>query len=129
MRVAEFIDNVPRVNAVAERSLGFIWRLDDSKHQVDKNMAYQALWDDPCLAVSLSALVSREALWQYVNKTIHAAFLRRRAQWFGSAEGPNYVIWDIEPEVIPTMEEARARLNFLRTRGPSEEAYTNRLHV
>ena len=121
--VAEFIDNVPRVNAVAERSPGFIWRLDDSQRQVDPGTAYQALWDDPCLAVSLSVWASPEALLHFVHKTIHGAFLRRRDQWFESVSGPTYVIWDIEPSTIPSMEEAKARLDLLRRYGPSAEAY------
>ena len=57
-RVAEFVDNVPKVNALSERSPGFVWRLDDGSARASPEREYQALWGDPLLAVTLCTSLS-----------------------------------------------------------------------
>jgi heme-degrading monooxygenase HmoA len=121
--VAEFIDNAPKVNAVAERSPGFIWRLDDKAATVPGAGTFQAIAGDPYLAISLSVWETAEALQNYVNKTVHGAFLRRREEWFVPSEGSNYVIWPISVGHIPSLQEGEARLMELAASGPSPSAY------
>ncbi|WP_375691631.1 DUF3291 domain-containing protein [Pseudooceanicola sp. LIPI14-2-Ac024] len=122
-RVAGFVDNVTRVNAVAERSDGFVWRLVDNAAAPEGAGAYEALLGDPRLAVSLSVWLSPEALRFFVQQTVHGGFLRRRAEWFEPWDGPNYVIWPVPAGYIPTVEEGQARLADLARRGASSEAY------
>lgn len=122
-RVAEFVDNVPKVNALAERTPGFVWRLDDGSARASPERAYQALWGDPLLAVTLSVWENCEALTHFVSKTIHGAFLRRRAEWFEPFDGPNYVIWHVQPGRLPSMDEAKQKLDHLRRHGPSPDAF------
>jgi Domain of unknown function (DUF3291) len=121
--VAEFIDNVPKVNAVAERSPGFIWRLDDSAAQVSSEIRFQTVTEDPLIAASLSVWESVEALEFFVHKTIHGGFLRRREAWFEPWGGPNYVIWPVAAGHLPTMAEGQARLDALTRNGASAEAF------
>ena len=122
-RVAEFVDNVPKVNALSERSPGFVWRLDDGSARASPEREYQALWGDPLLAVTLSVWENCEALMHFVGKTVHGSFLRRRSEWFEPFQGPNYVLWHIPVGTIPTMDEAKARLDRLHRDGPGPEAF------
>ncbi|MFM2365753.1 MAG: hypothetical protein RIR95_360, partial [Pseudomonadota bacterium] len=80
--VAEFIDNVPKVNAVAERSPGFIWRLCDETGRVSTDANFEAVLGDPLLAVSLSVWETVDALRYFVKQTVHGTFVRRRESWF-----------------------------------------------
>jgi heme-degrading monooxygenase HmoA len=122
-RVAGFTNNVLRVNAVAERSPGFLWRWKDEAATIEGSGGFQAVDADPCLAISFSVWESADALHHFVQKTVHGSFLRRRQEWFGPWEGPNYVIWPWDREKVPTLAEGWARLDQLRLQGPSAEAY------
>jgi len=121
--IAEFIDNAPKVNAVAERSPGFVWRLDDTAATVPGAGTFQAVSGDPYLAISLSVWETAEALQHFVNKTVHAAFLRRRTEWFEPWEGPNHVVWPVAVGHIPSLQDGEARLMELAASGPTANAY------
>lgn len=121
--VAEFIDNAPKVNAVAERSPGFVWRFDDSNATVPGSESFQALSGDPYLAISLSVWENADALLGFVKKTVHGSFLRRRAKWFHPWEGPNYVIWPVAVGHIPNLEEGQERLRQLAATGATPNAF------
>lgn len=122
-RVAGFVDNVPRVNAIAERSPGFIWRLvDDDQHSsevVDNNSPD----DDRLIITSLSVWQTVQDLEFFVRKTVHGGFVKRRAEWFEGHTRPNYVIWPVAVGYIPDLAEGWAKLKQLETRGPSDVAY------
>ena len=119
--VAEFVENVPRVNALAERSPGFVWRLADDSINTDGPP--KALLGDPLLAFSLTVWKTPEELQFFVKKTVHGAFLRRRENWFEPTDGPNYVIWPIAEGELPTLDEGKARLAMLAALGSTEAAY------
>lgn len=121
--VAEFVDNAPKVNAVAERSPGFVWRLDDETATVSPSTTFQAIMGDHYLASSLSVWENTDALLNFVKKTIHGSFLRRRSEWFEPWEGPNYVVWPVSEGHIPTLQEGDARLKQLAESGATPSAF------
>jgi heme-degrading monooxygenase HmoA len=121
--VAEFIDNAPKVNAVAERSPGFIWRLQDDTARVAEDVTFEAVLGDPLLAVSLSVWETVDALRYFVKQTVHGTFVRRRESWFEPAKGPVYVIWPVPIGTVPTLTEGKARLAHLAQHGPSDYAF------
>ena len=96
-RMAEFMDNLDRVNALAERSPGFVWRLKG-----DNNNATEfRIGDD--MAVNLSVWETPKALENYVFKTVHVQFYKKRAAWFDLMEKPHMVFWWVEEGHQPTL--------------------------
>jgi Domain of unknown function (DUF3291) len=122
-RVAPFIDAIATVNGIAERSPGFIWRLTAPVTRTDTSGVFEQIDEDPLIAASLSVWASPQALQDFVMKTLHGAFLKRRAEWFEPLSGPVYVIWPVAPTARPTMAEARAKLAQLEATGPTAEVY------
>jgi hypothetical protein len=122
-RVEGFISAMARVNAVAERSTGYIWRWADGSAQAVEGHPYQAADADPCLAISMSVWTGPGAFRDFLMKTVHGAFLRRREEWFLPWDGPNYVLWTAGAGVIPTLADGRARLGRLKREGPGTEAF------
>ena len=119
--VADFIDNLARVNAIADRSPGFVWRLigaDDALGASDLSMP-----NDPTMAVNLSVWETAEALENYVWNTVHKQFYNRKAEWFKPLDAPHFVMWWIPAGHIPTLEEAQERLEYLTAHGPSAYAF------
>jgi Domain of unknown function (DUF3291) len=118
-RVAEFFAALDRVNATAERMMGFVWRLKDEGGNAT-DIAYN---DDPLIIANLTVWETPEALERYVFQTVHTAFYRKRDLWFQPMSGPHMVFWWIAPGTVPTLAEAAARLADLAANGPSERAF------
>ena len=118
-RMAEFMTNLDRINALAERSEGFVWRLKDESN----NATAIRPPDDPAMAVNLSVWESVEALERFVWVTVHARFYNRKGEWFEKAAGPHLVIWPVPAGHMPDLAEATARLQHLTTHGDSDYAF------
>ena len=75
---------------------------------------------------NMSVWESREALMHYVYKSDHVDILRKRAEWFEPMEGPVQALWWQPAGTIPTVMEARHRLELLKQKGPGPDAFTFR---
>jgi hypothetical protein len=118
-RMADFYDNLDRVNAVAERMPGFVWRLkDDSGNATDIPWA-----GDPAFAVNMSVWASVEALERFVFMTVHRGIYARKHEFFDVPAEPTFVMWFVPDGHIPTLQEAQARLEHYRAQGGDEFAF------
>ncbi len=115
-RLSGFMDNLDRINALAERSPGFVWRFTG-----DGNNATDVIHDG--VNVNLSVWESAEDLERFVWNTVHVRFYQRKSAWFDHIEQAYFVMWPVPEGEIPTLEEAFARLNHLRAHGTSDHAY------
>src|SRR5260370_6417314 len=88
-KIAEFIAQLAPINALADKTPGFVWRLQSSSGNAT-DIAYS---DDPFVFVNMSVLESIEAFRQYAYKFDHAKVLRDRANWFEKMEKPYYCLW------------------------------------
>jgi hypothetical protein len=118
-RMADFMNNLAFVNGIADRSQGFIWRLQDDSG----NATGFRPFPDPHMAVNLSVWESVEALERFVWQTVHKRFYGRRSDWFDKMEGPHSVMWWVPAGHRPPLTEAKQRLEHLAARGPSDYAF------
>jgi hypothetical protein len=120
--IADFAANLDRINALAEGQPGFVWRLTG-----DGNNATDIQPDptNPLLAINLSVWTDPDALAAFVYRTAHRDIMRRRAEWFEKME-LFMCLWWVPVGHQPTPREAIERLEILRQRGPSAEAFTFR---
>lgn len=115
-----FMSKLDEINALAERSPGFVWRLKTDEGNATAIRPYE----DPTVLVNMSVWESLEQLRQYVYRSTHADYLRQRKQWFEKFDGPYLVMWWIPAGHIPTVEEAKERLEHLRAHGDTEYAFS-----
>ena len=117
--VADFVNNLDRINALADAAPGFVWRLQsDAGNAMDFR-----IFDDQTL-VNMSVWEDVDSLHAYVYKSAHVEIMRRRKEWFHLMDEMYMVLWWIPAGHIPTLEEAGERLTMLREHGPSPEAFT-----
>jgi len=117
--MAGFMTALDAVNAVAEKSPGFVWRLKD-----ETGNATGIKGDgDPREIYNLSVWERAEDLEFYIWNTVHRRFMQRRHRWFKAQTKPYFVMWWIKAGTVPTLDEALARLDQLRVHGPSERAF------
>ncbi|MDF2232685.1 DUF3291 domain-containing protein [Albimonas sp. CAU 1670] len=122
-RVAPFKDALDRVNAVGERSPGFVWRLDDVAMEAAQLDPAGALGGDPRIASALSVWESVEALERFVFRTVHGRFYARGPEWFEPWATPRLVMWWVPVGHRPSVEEGVARLRRLEAEGDTDEAF------
>ena len=115
----EFVDNLERVNNLAENSKGFVWRLKDENNDATSFNPY----DDERIIVNMSVWESIEFLEMFVYKTFHTDFLKRRNEWFDSYGKIYTAMWWIPIGEFPTVQEAVDKLEYLQKNGPSRLAF------
>ena len=117
--VADFMALLDPVNALADASPGFVWRL-----QTDEgNATALHIYRDDSLNVNMSVWESKEALWNFVYSGEHLAVMRRRREWFTRIE-QFMCLWWVPAGHLPDIPEAEERLTHLREHGPTPAAFT-----
>jgi hypothetical protein len=120
--MAEFVANLDRINALADQSPGFVWRLQTEEGNAtaisnplgEKVIINMSVWEDVT------------ALNHYVYKTVHVEIMKRRNEWFERMQDSHFVLWWVEHGHRPSIAEAVERLEYLRAHGPTAHAFSFR---
>jgi Domain of unknown function (DUF3291) len=118
--MAGFMARLDDINALADQSPGFVWRLQSSAG----NATYLRPYDDERILFNMSVWESIEQLKHYVYKTMHAEVLRQRQEWFEKFSGSYTALWWVPKDHIPSVDEAKKRLAHLDSEGPTAFAFT-----
>ncbi len=119
-RLAGFMALLDEVNVLAERSQGFVWRMQgESGNSTDVRVE-----GDPLLIVNLTVWESTDDLFAFTYRSDHRAVFARRFEWFERWEGPSVVLWWQPTGATPTIDDAFRRLQILADHGPTPEAFT-----
>ena len=121
-QLADFVARLDAINALAERSPGFVWRLQSEAG----NATDIKVTDDPRFIINLTVWETPEALFAFTYESHHKTVFARRYEWFERATGPNLVLWWQPAEILPTTDDALDRLRLLSELGPTAEAFTFR---
>jgi Domain of unknown function (DUF3291) len=119
-RTADFFAALDRINAVADSSPGFVWRLQDESG----NATGIRTTADPLFAVNMSVWENAEALFAYVYKSAHTSVMARRREFFQPFEGLYQALWWVPAGHRPNVDEGLARLWMLEHYGPGSDAFT-----
>ena len=118
--MAGFVARLDDINALADRSDGFVWRLQGG----EGNATYLRPFDDDRIVVNMSVWESIEHLRAYVYNGAHAGVLRQRREWFEKFDGVMMALWWIPVGRIPSIDEARKRIASIEQHGPTPFAFT-----
>ena len=118
-KMREFVENLDRINTLADEAPGFVWRLQTEEGDAtsidffgDEIIVNMSVWDD------LSSLHA------FVYRTIHTKIMSKRRQWFEKLEEAYTVLWWVPAKHLPDLNESSDKLSLLRERGPSQAAFT-----
>lgn len=117
--LAGFVGRLAEINALADRSPGFVWRFQTESGDATSLQPYE----DPRIIINMTVWETLELLHDFVYRTAHIELLRQRKQWFEKFPGPYYALWWVPQGHIPTVEEGKQRLAHLAAYGPSPEAF------
>jgi hypothetical protein len=119
--MAGFVARLDEINALAERSPGFVWRLQTSEGNATYFRPYP---EDDRILINMSVWETIESLRHYVYQTAHAELLRQRQAWFEKFAGSYTALWWVPAGHRPGMDEATKRLAYLEKHGPTQFAFT-----
>jgi hypothetical protein len=117
--MAGFVARLDEINALADRSPGFIWRLQTT----EGNATYLRPFDDDRIIVNMSVWESIEHLRGYVYSSAHAELLRQRRDWFERFDRIAVALWWIPAGRIPSIDEGKKRLASIEHHGPTPFAF------
>jgi len=119
--IKDFADNLDAVNAIAEASPGFVWRLTGEGN----NATDLAPYEDPLIAINMSVWTDIPSLGAFVYRGDHVKIMRRRREWFEHMD-VFMVLWWAPAGHRPTIDEAKEKLAMLEALGPTARAFTFR---
>ena len=120
--MTDFAANLERINALAERSPGFVWRLQTEEGDATAIRPFE----DENMLINMSVWRDVESLNRYVYSSAHVEVMRRRREWFERMHEAFLVLWWVPKDHRPSVIEAVAKLEVLRAKGPTAEAFTFR---
>ena len=121
-RVAEFMDNLDRVNGLGKRMPGFVWMMEGSGEPGTGNTENN-IGDDPQFVANLTVWEDVASLEKFVWGTIHKQFYDRRSEWFEVLGDMHFVMWWVPEGHRPTLDEALERLDHMRKNADSDHAF------
>ena len=119
--MAGFMNRLDELNAIADRSPGFVWRLQTGEGNATYFRPYE---HDDRILLNMSVWENIETLKHYVYRTIHAELLRQRHDWFEKFAGTYTALWWVPAGHRPSIDEAKQRIAHLEANGPTEFAFT-----
>ncbi len=118
--MADFMNNLDPINALAEAADGFVWRLQTD----DGDATALRPFDDDWLIVNMSLWEDIDSLFEYTYKGDHVAFVRRRTEWFSKLGSHHLALWWVAAGTLPTVDDAKVRLDHMDKHGPTPFAFT-----
>jgi len=120
-RMQGFMSRLDDVNALADGSPGFVWRLQTNEGNATYFRPYP---EDDRILLNMSVWETIEALRHYAYKTVHAEVIRNRSDWFEKFSGVYLALWCVPAGHIPSIDEAKKRVAYLEAHGPTQFAFT-----
>ena len=115
-----FAGRLDEINCLAEKSSGFVWRLQTQDGDATSIQAFE----DPSIIVNMSVWEDIESLKKFVYKSTHIELIQDREAWFDKMQSVHQVLWWIPAGHIPAVNEGKEKLEYLQRNGPSKEAFT-----
>jgi Domain of unknown function (DUF3291) len=116
-----FVARLDEINALAERTPGFVWRLQTEDGNAT---AFRPYPDDQSILINLSVWSDLDSLRDYVFRSLHAEVMRQRREWFERFEGVYAALWWVPTGHRPSLQEAVGRIAHLEAHGPTPHAFT-----
>ncbi|MEP5340254.1 MAG: DUF3291 domain-containing protein [Algibacter sp.] len=114
----DFVNNLDRMNALADNHEGFIWRLKDE----DKDLAAE-VFQDNTLIINMSVWENIETLFDYTYKSDHIEIFKRKKEWFSKMKIMHMAFWYIPEGYEPTFQDAKDRLDYIDKHGDTPYAF------
>ncbi len=115
-----FVDRLDEIHLLADNTKGFIWRYQNE----EGDDVGERIFDNPLMLINMSLWEDVDTLRQFVYKSIHKELIQSKGDWFNKMPEMHQVLWWVPAGHIPSLQEAKDKLDLLRDIGPSAEAFS-----
>ena len=115
-RMVDFVDALDYINRLGEKHDGFVWRYKSEESDEPSP------WPNDIL-IKMTVWRDIDSLLSYVYRTHHKEYVRRRREWFHKMTTPALALWWVEDDHIPTLAEAKDKLDRIQHLGPTQQAF------
>ncbi len=115
-----FVDRFDEIHELADNSPGFVWRLETE----DGDDGSLSVFNDPLLLINITVWEDIDSLRNFVYKSIHKELIRNRGDWFDNMPEMHQALWWVPKGHIPSLQEAKQKLDLIRLDGPTANAFT-----
>jgi hypothetical protein len=122
--LAGFVAQLPEINALADHSPGFVWRMVDDDGEDATDLRPDDT--DDLLIFNCSTWESVEALRAFAYHSDHLRVLSRRREWFHRMAEMHQALWWVPAGHRPSVAEAMERIARVREQGSGPLAFTFR---
>jgi Domain of unknown function (DUF3291) len=119
--LSDFVADLDRINDIAEKSKGFVWRLKDDNAN---NATSINPFDDDKILINMSVWETIDDLKNFAYRSDHVEVFIKRTKWFERMTVASMALWYVEKGYIPTPEEGRDRLLHLRLNGETAHSFS-----
>ena len=116
----DFVNNLDRINEIADASVGFVWRLAGDEN----NATALRVFEDDFMIINMSVWESLEALFDFTYKSGHVEIFTRKKEWFSAMEAMHMAFWYVPVGHTPSPEEAKQRLKHLNDHGETPYSFS-----
>jgi hypothetical protein len=120
--MAGFMAQLAAINALADRTPGFVWRLQTEDGDATAVRPYA----DDRILINLSVWDDLAALQTFVFRSAHTDVMRHRREWFERFPEAYVALWWVPVGHRPSVAEAVDRLAHIQADGPGAYAFTFR---
>jgi len=114
-----FVSRLDEINEKADNAEGFVWRLQTE----DGDSTAIRVFDEPLLLVNMSVWENLDVLKNFVYTSSHVELIRDRQAWFHKFIDAHQALWWIHKGHIPTLDEAKEKLEYIQKHGPTPSAF------
>jgi hypothetical protein len=118
--LADFVSQLDEINALAEQSKGFVWRLKGE----NENATALRVFEDNMIIINMSVWKTIDDLREFAFKSAHTLVMKERNKWFEKPKEAALALWWIPENHIPTPQEAKERLASINNNGSTSFAFT-----
>jgi hypothetical protein len=121
-RVAEFMENLDRINGLGKRMPGFVWMMEGSG-EPGRGNTDACIDGDPQFVANLTVWETPQLLESFVFNTLHEKFMTRGKEWFETLVQVHFVMWWVPEGTRPTLDDALEKLAYREAHGDSDDAF------
>lgn len=116
----DFVGDLDRINEIADKSKGFVWRLkDDTGNATNINP-----FDDTSFIVNMSVWETIDDLKDFVYNSGHMEVFRKRTKWFETMKTPHMALWWVKIGDYPTAKDGKNKLLELEKYGETASSFS-----
>ena len=108
-----FVARLDEINALADISPGFIWRLQSDEGDATTIRVF----DDPLLLINMSVWADIESLKNYVYRSAHVELIKDRDAWFKKCLFHIKLYGGCQKTIFRPWKKARKNSIYLREKG------------